>query len=47
MMWVPGASIMALATQGLVSVSPMPTWPESVWILTTMLSCADEQASAR
>ena len=46
-MWVPGASIMARATQGLVSVSPMPTCPSSVWIFTTRSSCAEEQASAR
>ncbi len=45
--WVPGASIMARATQGLVSVSPTPNSPSSVWIFTTRSSCAELQASVR
>ena len=46
MMWVPGASIRAFAAQGLVSVSPIPTSPSSVWIRTTRLSWAELQAAA-
>ena len=45
MTWVPGASMQALATQGLVSVSPMPVRPLSAWTSTTRLSWAEEFAS--
>ncbi len=41
MLCVPGASMQARAIQGLTSVSPIPVTPSSVWISTTMSSCAE------
>src|SRR5437764_8898950 len=42
MVWVPGASMQALAIDGLASHSPVPETPRSVWMATTRLSWADE-----
>ena len=42
MVWVPGASMQALAIQGLASHSPTPKTPPSVRMTTTKLSCAEE-----
>ena len=44
MVCVPRASMHARAIQGLTSLSPMPLTPSSVWISTTMSSCADDVA---
>ena len=41
MLWLPGASMHALAIHGLTSVSPMPVTPSSVWISTMMSSWAE------
>ena len=41
---VPRASMQARAIHGLTSLSPMPLTPSSVWISTTMSSCAEDVA---
>ena len=45
--WLPGDSTAALASQGPVSVSPMPVMPSSVWTSTTTSSCDEDVASSR